>query len=100
MSRRELSRGTAEQLYLCVRLGLVAELSRTRVPLPVVMDDVLVNFDDERAAAMARVLAGFAAHHQLFFFTCNRRTRDLLVGAAAGVEERALGTAVSSSSGT
>jgi uncharacterized protein YhaN len=87
-SPKELSRGTAEQLYLCVRLGLVAELARTRVPLPVAMDDVLVNFDDERAAAMAEVLATFATDHQLIFFTCSSRTRDLLVGARNDVDER------------
>ncbi len=84
----ELSRGTAEQLYLCVRLGLVAELARTRLTLPVVMDDVLVNFDDERAAAMAEVLATFATDHQLIFFTCSSRTRDLLVAARLDVDER------------
>jgi len=89
-SPRELSRGTAEQLYLCVRLGLVAELSRARAPLPVVMDDVLVNFDDERAAAMAGVLATFAADHQLFFFTCSTRARDLLLSAGPGVALRSL----------
>jgi uncharacterized protein YhaN len=87
-SPRELSRGTAEQLYLCVRLGLVAERARARVPLPVVMDDVLVDFDDERAAAMAGVLAEFARDHQLFFFTCSSRTRDLLLAAAPDADTR------------
>ena len=52
------------------------------------MDDVLVNFDDERAAAMAEVLATFATDHQLIFFTCSSRTRDLLVGARSDVDER------------
>jgi uncharacterized protein YhaN len=86
LSAEDLSRGTAEQLYLCIRLGLIAELSRTREPLPVVMDDVLVNFDDARAAAMARVLGAFAAGNQLLFFTCSARTRDLLAstGPQAG----------------
>lgn len=87
-SPNDLSRGTAEQLYLCVRLGLVAELARTRVALPVVMDDVLVNFDDERAAAMASVLGAFADAHQLLFFTCSGRTRDLLVQGREDVDRR------------
>ena len=47
----ELSRGTAEQLYLCLRLGLAAEFARSSVSLPLIMDDVLVNFDPERALA-------------------------------------------------
>lgn len=92
-SPKELSRGTAEQLYLCVRLGLVAELARSRISLPVVMDDVLVNFDDERAAAMAEVLARFANDHQLLFFTCSSRTRDLLLAARPDADERSLRSA-------
>ena len=53
----ELSRGAAEQLYLCLRLGLAAEFARRTAALPLIMDDVLVNFDDERAKATADVLA-------------------------------------------
>ena len=57
-------------------------MARAGRSLPVVMDDVLVNFDDERAAAMARVLGTFAESHQVLFFTCSSRTRDLLAEEA------------------
>jgi uncharacterized protein YhaN len=87
----DLSQGTREQLYLCIRLGLVAELARSGRGLPVVMDDVLVNFDDDRAAAMADVLSAFGARHQLLFFTCSSRTRDLLSAAAPEAEVRRIG---------
>lgn len=87
----QLSQGTAEQLYLCIRLGLVAEMARGGRALPVVMDDVLVNFDDARAAAMAELLAGFSAAHQILFFTCSARTRDLLASRAPDAEVRSLG---------
>jgi uncharacterized protein YhaN len=90
-SPSELSQGTKEQLYLCIRLGLVAELARNGRSLPVVMDDVLVNFDDERAIAMAEVLAAFAEEHQLLFFTCSSRTRDLLSTTAPEAEIRQIG---------
>lgn len=85
----ELSRGTAEQLYLAVRLGLAAELARRGPALPVVMDDVLVNFDAERATAMARVLGDFARQQQVLYLTCHEWMRDLLVtaGKAAQVVE-------------
>ena len=86
----DLSRGTTEQLYLCIRLGLVAELARSGRGLPVVMDDVLVNFDDRRAAATAGVLADFASDHQILFFTCSSRTRDLLAAAGPQVDVRFL----------
>ena len=41
----DLSRGTAEQLYLCLRLSLAAEFAKRGTALPLVMDDVLVDFD-------------------------------------------------------
>lgn len=78
---RELSRGTAEQLYLCLRLALVDEFARQNVTLPVVMDDVLVNFDPVRATAMAHVLGDVAQRHQVLLFTCHPSTRDHVVDA-------------------
>ncbi|MBI4332946.1 MAG: AAA family ATPase, partial [Chloroflexi bacterium] len=45
-----LSRGTAEQLYLAIRFGYIRHRARDSESLPVVMDDILVNFDATRAA--------------------------------------------------
>ncbi len=67
-----LSRGTREQLFLSVRLALVATFARRGVHLPMVLDDVLVNFDAVRAQRAAEVLCDFAAGgHQLLVFTCH-----------------------------
>ena len=67
-----LSRGTREQLFLSLRLALANCYARRRAPLPLVLDDVLVNFDAERAKAAAAVLRDFAAAgHQLLIFTCH-----------------------------
>ncbi len=74
-----LSRGTAEQLYLCLRLALAAEFGRLSVPLPFVMDDVLVNFDPERAKRAAEILLAAAPDHQILLFTCHPETVDLFV---------------------
>ncbi|MBK9167005.1 MAG: AAA family ATPase [Bryobacterales bacterium] len=79
----ELSRGTMEQLFLCLRLGLAAEFARRNASLPLVMDDVLVNFDPERAVAMAACLREFSASHQTLFFTCHPETARMLAGGAA-----------------
>lgn len=73
-----LSRGTREQLYLCVRLGLCHELAQRRTTLPLVMDDVLVNFDGERAAAVGRLLIDVAQEQQVLLFTCHQHIRDML----------------------
>ncbi len=74
----ELSRGTAEQLYLALRFGLIEEFARHAEPLPVVMDDILVNFDAERAARAAAGIRGLAERHQVLYFTCHAWTAELL----------------------
>jgi uncharacterized protein YhaN len=77
-----LSRGTAEQLYLCLRLGLAAEFGSHGAQLPLVMDDVCVNFDPERARAVATVLRDYGGGQQIIFFTCHPSTVDMLRGVA------------------
>lgn len=79
-----LSRGTAEELYLCLRLALADEFATLGRDLPLVMDDVLVNFDPQRARAMCRVLADTADRHQVLLFTCHPATRDMLLEALGG----------------
>ncbi len=67
-----LSRGTREQLFLSVRLALVANFASRGIKLPMVLDDVLVNFDAVRTQRAAQVLCEFAADgHQLLLFTCH-----------------------------
>lgn len=67
-SPMELSRGTVEQVYLCLRLAL-AEQHRT--PLPLLLDDILVNFDPMRAVATTKVLAEVASSRQVLVYTCH-----------------------------
>jgi uncharacterized protein YhaN len=81
---KDLSRGTAEQLYLCVRLGLIEKFAREQVALPVVMDDVFVNFDPERAREVAEAIARFAERHQVLIFTCHPSTAGLLAQVRPG----------------
>lgn len=74
----ELSRGTGEQLYLALRFGLIEEFARHGEPLPVVMDDILVNFDPDRAARAASAIRDLAERHQVLYFTCHRWAAELL----------------------
>lgn len=71
-----MSPGTAEPLYLSLRLGLAAEFASKRGPLPVLMDDVLVNLDEDRRSAMIRAIASFSSQLQVIFFTCHRHIVD------------------------
>ena len=73
-----LSRGTREAVYLSLRLALVGAYARRGATLPMVLDDVLVNFDSERARAAAKVLRDFAASgYQVLMFTCHDHVRDM-----------------------
>ena len=68
-----LSSGTREQVFLSIRLALAASYAGRGACLPLVLDDVLVNFDADRAKATARVLRDFAkSGHQMFVFTCHQ----------------------------
>lgn len=80
----QLSRGTAEQLYLCLRLAFAREFSRHHCDLPLVMDDVLVNFDPQRARLTARALAEFAEEKQILLFTCHPETVAAFEAEAPG----------------
>lgn len=66
-----LSRGTREQLFLSLRFGLVQELSQRTEPLPVIVDEVLVNFDPERALRAAKAFVQLSNTNQVFVFTCH-----------------------------
>jgi uncharacterized protein YhaN len=67
-----LSRGTLEQLYLSLRLAHM-DVYRRDDAIPLMMDDVVVNFDPERAQRTAHALAKFAQESevQVIFFTCH-----------------------------
>lgn len=66
-----LSQGTQEQLYFVVRLGLVDSFAQQSEPLPLVLDDVLVNADPERQDGMIRALVRASRDHQALFLTCH-----------------------------
>ena len=72
-----LSDGTTDQLYLALRLaGIEAELA-AREPMPLLLDDVCIRFDDKRAAATLEVLADLSARTQVIFFTHHSRLVSL-----------------------
>jgi uncharacterized protein YhaN len=80
-----LSRGTLEQLYLCIRLGYIRHYQQQQeVKLPLLMDDVAVNFDPERMGRTLEVLGELCREgQQILFFTCHEELRRLVQGRAA-----------------
>ena len=82
----KLSRGTREAVYLSLRLALVAAYARRGATIPMILDDVLVNFDGQRAQAAAKVLYDFSRNgHQILMFTCHEHMRDMFYSLGADV---------------
>ena len=79
-SRKEieqLSRGTAEQLYLSLRFGFINEFSKRTGSLPIIMDEILVNFDMDRTKTTIKSIVELSRQHQILFFTCHPLTVSL-----------------------
>ena len=68
-----LSAGTNDQLYLATRLAICDLVLPPDHAVPIVLDDALTNFDDERCAAALRWLKEAARSRQILLFTCHRR---------------------------
>jgi uncharacterized protein YhaN len=64
-----LSVGTRDQLYLALRLASLERHAESTDPMPLILDDVLITFDDDRARAALEVLGEFASVTQVLFFT-------------------------------
>jgi uncharacterized protein YhaN len=66
----QLSGGTREQLFLAIRLAMVRAFARQGVELPMVLDDVTVNFDQQRSEAAVKTLLDFVGDgQQVLVFT-------------------------------
>jgi uncharacterized protein YhaN len=72
-----MSDGSHDQLYLALRLASLESWLRTHEPIPFIVDDILLNFDDRRAAAALGALAELSRRTQILFFTHHRHIIDL-----------------------
>ncbi|WP_434531506.1 ATP-binding protein (plasmid) [Haloarcula sp. NS06] len=64
----ELSRATAEQLFLAVRLARIRQIE---VELPVILDDAATNFDPDHISRVFDVIGELSVTNQVFFLTCH-----------------------------
>lgn len=85
-----LSRGTAEQMYLCIRFALADEYAASGVRLPLVIDDLFVNFDDERLGYGMELLQLVSEGRQLLLFTCHKHVLDAYVSRFSAASVRHL----------
>ncbi len=82
-----MSDGTSDQLYLALRLASLEAWLDRHEPLPFIVDDVLLNFDDRRAIAALTALADLSRRMQVIFFTHHVHLVDL---ARAALDEDTL----------
>lgn len=73
-----LSQGTADQVYLALRLAVSQLALPQDVPAPLVLDDALVTFDDQRLTRALELLEELAKRRQVLLFTCQSRERAAL----------------------
>jgi uncharacterized protein YhaN len=88
----QMSDGTRDQLYLALRLATLEQYLQRGEPMPFVVDDILVGFDDSRTKVCLEVLAELAASTQVLVFTHHRRVVELAeeIEAQAGIFSHAL----------
>jgi uncharacterized protein YhaN len=72
-----MSDGTVDQLYLALRIGAMERYLEGNEPMPFVVDDVLICFDDERTEAALEVFADLSSKTQVVYFTHHARILDL-----------------------
>ena len=77
----QLSEGTADQVFFALRLAAVAELHNERaeageVALPLVLDDVLMAFDEARVRSALQILVSLAPGLQIIVFTHHQHVAD------------------------
>ncbi len=80
----QLSQGTADQLYLAVRLAICDMVLPVEKQVPLILDDALAHFDDERMAAALDVLVERAQARQILLFSCHDRELRYLERAHPG----------------
>jgi uncharacterized protein YhaN len=72
-----LSDGSADQLFLALRMASIEQRAATSEPLPCIFDDILVNYDDVRTASALRELAELSGTTQVLLFTHHEKTIEL-----------------------
>src|ERR1035441_8100192 len=84
-----MSDGTCDQLYLALRIASLEHYFGSHGPVPFIVNDVLLSFDDERAGAALSVLNDLSEKTQIVFFTHHRHLVEVAKkGTAAAAAER------------
>lgn len=80
-----LSLGTCQQLYLSLRIALLLTAQNVGRNVPILADDILVNFDAQRRRGAAMALKELSNHRQVIIFTCHEEIVRLMQDCAPGL---------------
>ncbi len=75
-----ISRGTLDQIFLCLRLGMLDHLDDGRERLPLILDDALLRMDDQRRRGVYALLGELAPTRQVWILTCHGALADEVEG--------------------
>lgn len=81
----KLSEGTIEQIYLALRLSVIDQISKEK--LPIFLDETFAYYDDERLAATLKFIN--SVQNQAIIFTCTNRETEIL--EQLGIEYNLIG---------
>lgn len=73
-----MSDGTTDQLYLSLRIASIEKYANENEPIPFIVDDILVHFDDTRSKETLRILLELSKKTQIIFFTHHARLVDIM----------------------
>ena len=76
MPAERLSIGTIDQLYLSLRLAMLDEISKEKVPI--ILDEAFAYYDNERLKNILTYLTTEFKNRQIIIFTCTQREKDIL----------------------
>ena len=69
------SSGLGDQIYLSLKMAMAGQIGAERMPL--ILDDVLIRFDDDRKLGACRAIYEFSRDNQVIIFTCENNLRNL-----------------------
>ena len=69
------SSGLGDQIYLSLKMAMAGQIGAEKMPL--ILDDVLIRFDDDRKLGACRAIYEFSRENQVIIFTCENNLRNL-----------------------
>ena len=85
VSVEKLSAGTLDQFYFALRIGAALALASGGEKTPIICDEPLAQYDDERALACLGYLHELGADYQILLLTCHERERKAAVELGASI---------------